>query len=393
MKLISELEDGKYTIDLLGSDESGVYDNIGGDGVDEGLATTTGTDLTIDVTAAGDQYFVVTYQSGQAGESYLLEVSDTDAEDGVDIKNVITGDLVAEGVDNGSDSFSVGSATITMVNFVEDSWVNISSGSSTFFDRIITEEGLLIYLPVDGVDINLSASPTTYELLMVEEDKDANIAGGSLINVTLGHTTDYEVKVDSVVKSVLAGGDYFEIGDTDEFVGYVESDLGTRILFDKGPDQQTFKLLYPGAQSYGNVYVAETETSFTTAAGGTQKVLKKVSIPLAMSDSDALAADSSMNKKNYLLVGGPCANSASAKVLGQGTSWPDCGAGFEEGVGRIVLKESNGKVAMVVAGMTALDTTRATRVLKNYKDYTLSGDEVEVLGTSSTPQTVRTVSS
>ena len=34
-----------------------------------------------------------------------------------------------------------------------------------------------------------------------------------------------------------------------------------------------------------------------------------------------------------------------------------------------------------------------TRVLKNYKDYTLSGDEAEVLGTSSTPQTVRTVSS
>ncbi len=44
---------------------------------------------------------------------------------------------------------------------------------------------------------------------------------------------------------------------------------------------------------------------------------------------------------------------------------------------------------MVVAGMTALDTTRATRVMKNYKDYTLSGDEVEVLGTTATPTKVQ----
>jgi len=39
---------------------------------------------------------------------------------------------------------------------------------------------------------------------------------------------------------------------------------------------------------------------------------------------------------------------------------------------------------MLVAGFSALDTRRATRVLMNYEDYDLSGDEMEVSGTSLT---------
>ena len=37
---------------------------------------------------------------------------------------------------------------------------------------------------------------------------------------------------------------------------------------------------------------------------------------------------------------------------------------------------------MVIAGWTAEDTQRASRVLANYEDYALSGMEVEVTGTS-----------
>ena len=47
-----------------------------------------------------------------------------------------------------------------------------------------------------------------------------------------------------------------------------------------------------------------------------------------------------------------------------------------------VKDTGTGNVAMLVAGATALDTRRASRVLANYGDYALSGSEVEVTGTS-----------
>jgi len=50
-----------------------------------------------------------------------------------------------------------------------------------------------------------------------------------------------------------------------------------------------------------------------------------------------------------------------------------------------------GKTAMLVAGMTAMDTRRATRVVANYGDYALSGDEVEVTGTTLSDISVKAV--
>ena len=41
--------------------------------------------------------------------------------------------------------------------------------------------------------------------------------------------------------------------------------------------------------------------------------------------------------------------------------------------------------------MASMDTRRATRVVANYKDYALSGDEVEVTGTSLTDISVKAV--
>ena len=112
---------------------------------------------------------------------------------------------------------------------------------------------------------------------------------------------------------------------------------------------------FPHGEAYGNVYIAETETTFSTVEGGVQKVLRRVEIPLAMSDSDVLSTDSEMTKSNYLLVGGPCANAATAKVLGVSTAWPACAEGFQEGIGRIIVKEMGDKVSMIVAGYSALD--------------------------------------
>jgi hypothetical protein len=84
-------------------------------------------------------------------------------------------------------------------------------------------------------------------------------------------------------------------------------------------------------------------------------------------------------QSNLIVVGGPCANSVSAQLFG----YPqNCMEGFVRGKAVIKLFERGDSVAIVVAGATASDTRRASRVLANFNDYDFAGTEVEVTGTS-----------
>ena len=80
-----------------------------------------------------------------------------------------------------------------------------------------------------------------------------------------------------------------------------------------------------------------------------------------------------LSAQNTIIIGGPCANSAAAKLLG----YPkNCIKGFEAGKGVIKLYGfENGNIALLVAGAVALDTRRATYVLANYNDFDLNGTE------------------
>lgn len=92
---------------------------------------------------------------------------------------------------------------------------------------------------------------------------------------------------------------------------------------------------------------------------------------------------------NTIMVGGPCANAASAKLLG----YPkNCLEGFEVGKGYVKLYQwSNGNLAMMVAGTVALDTRRATTVMSNYADYNLTGNSLIISGISMKELTVKRV--
>lgn len=93
-----------------------------------------------------------------------------------------------------------------------------------------------------------------------------------------------------------------------------------------------------------------------------------------------------ITKINAIVVGGPCANAAAARLMG----YPkNCLEGFTRGKALIKLFEFGDKVSMLVAGATALDTRRACRVLANYEDYDLRGSEVEIAGTELTGVVVK----
>ncbi|MFT4343587.1 MAG: S-layer protein, partial [Candidatus Woesearchaeota archaeon] len=88
---------------------------------------------------------------------------------------------------------------------------------------------------------------------------------------------------------------------------------------------------------------------------------------------------------NLIVVGGPCANTVAATLLGVSPNAPGCFEDFpvSQGEGIIKMVESGDKVAVIVAGYSAADTRAAAEVLANYEDYAddLEGmDEVVVSG-------------
>ena len=105
-----------------------------------------------------------------------------------------------------------------------------------------------------------------------------------------------------------------------------------------------------------------------------QNEIKYTKIDIAKLDNEV----SSLSAQNSIIIGGPCANAAAAKLLGYPAN---CLEGFEVGKGYIKLYEwNNGNIALLVAGTVALDTRRATSLLANYKDYTLEGTSMVVSG-------------
>jgi len=85
-----------------------------------------------------------------------------------------------------------------------------------------------------------------------------------------------------------------------------------------------------------------------------------------------------IKEQNIIVVGGPCVNMAAAELLG----WPlKCDNGFEPGKAKIKLFDNGNNIALLVAGYSVYDTTMACRVLVNYADYNLAGNEIEVAGT------------
>lgn len=131
--------------------------------------------------------------------------------------------------------------------------------------------------------------------------------------------------------------------------------------------------------------VSGTGTEIANGGGSSGTEVCKVSIPSALLASEVR----SVSAQNLISVGNPCDNDVTAEIMGMSNSEPDCLAGFEEGKAMIKAYEgSTGKVALVVAGYSAMDTRMAARVLKEYEDYYLRGSEVEIVGTSLTDITV-----
>jgi hypothetical protein len=324
-----------------------------------------------------NSYFVATWISGDDAESYVFEISSIDDESGKNkttIKNLVSNsEVVFSEVGKTKD---VGSLQLTL-NAASDNnkvaYITVDSSSGlTYSDRLVTKDGLMFKLPVNAGLFNATgATSTSWAMNFTEETKDGDIQGGNSVLATIAVDGD-----DGLEPTTLTGVTLKEDGDdTDNYVGYVISDIATKFWQSKpSTGLNELEVLYPDEESYAEVYVSETGAAIV-AEGGTKI--------LPVKDSEAPAA------KNLVVVGGSCVNSVAATLLGGAL----CGADFEAktgvGAGSFLIEtfaRDGGAVATLVAGYNAEDTTNAAKYLTTQTVDTTVGKKYK--GTTATTATL-----
>ena len=215
---------------------------------------------------------------------------------------------------------------------------------------------------------------------------------GTSVYIPGGNETAALAEVTPTTKDLTWNIDWVDDDAEETDLVYGTSNVGTRdydfmlnsglIVYDPeaGNDEEyaELKLSAPADPIEWELAVTAEEAAVT---GGSKVTTTEIN-PIAVGAAK-LASEVSVGSQNMIVVGGPCVNPVAATLMGN----PEpCHQDFEEGKAIVKLYENGGKVSMLVAGATALDTRRASRVVANYEEYSddMTGDEVSVEGTSTT---------
>lgn len=397
VQLKTEIKGGKLSLPILYLISTTGKINGTGQSATQRLATSNTTTLAYNATSVSsyeNDGFIVSWASTRDAESYYLDVSqvryDADSSRNLTtIRDKITG---AEWSDRKTgDQITLGNVVLTVqnVNYTaageKDVTFTVNSGGS--FNTLYTKDGLKIWLPwlanasqaetglKDRGGLNLTSVPAAasgndqnvWTLWMSESDiygtLDQKAFSLNITNTSSG-STYY-----TTVSTIGGVGTPYETPTSGSKVweSYVESGLMTKILHDKtseSPAQYSADVEYHGGEVSANVYVAAPSVSSIADA---IKVYK---------DSEV----DSVKSKNLVVVGGSCINTVAASLLGSTT--PLCGADFSDattvGAGQYLIQVfaspyNAEKVAMLVAGYDAADTTAAANEVKdgNFADITV----------------------
>lgn len=89
-----------------------------------------------------------------------------------------------------------------------------------------------------------------------------------------------------------------------------------------------------------------------------------------------------LQSQNTIVIGTPCNNTMAAEFTGIGFESDSCGAEMDSATAKIELKRVGDKISMYVTGYSEADIRNAALILADYKNYSLSGSEVEISGVS-----------
>jgi hypothetical protein len=382
--LSTEVTDGTVDLPIVYNNATGII-GIGKDS-DEKLVTSANSTIVFD--GDTDKWFVVSRYNGDEFESYVLEVSDIDSYAASNGANTTTIKSAAGtksiDIDIG-DTEEFGDISLTLLGASETTEqvvLQVTGTGTLSFDELITAEGLHMQLPVattgsgDG-SLNVTISPASWVMNFTEEDEDDNIHTGLSFTATLGQNSEDDAEI-----SAVSVTDYETEDGSDNYKGYVISALATETLWKTGGDQDSLDITYHGSEAYAQVYLTESTVSFNedgSSGGGSSGTM-------VVKDSEV----SSVQTKNLIVVGGSCVNTVAAKLLNSDV--PLCGddwtAKTNAGAGAFLIETyanpwSTGKVATLVAGYDATDSTNAVNALKTETiDTTVGKKYVKLAGST-----------
>lgn len=277
-------------------------------------------------------------------------------------------------------------------NYTNVIW-NVSSSSTTLQGASGADGPFNVGTYVLRVVFN-EEQPTGTSLAAAATSTDS---GAAELQITFGLnnntqqiTVQQPSNLTSVPSSATVGLRRISPTNSDVQIGYTH--YGTKQTWDQKNTQYLY-LEYPDDPLFANVFIAPIAAEVSTVAGSVNTVtLDKLNVGAARLASEI----TDVKAQNLILVGGPCANKATADVMGVAYATAGCEAGFTDGSALIKLYDTgSGNMALVVAGSQALDTRAATRVIANHDAYAtdLKGTEVAVTYTSLSNIQVSTPSS
>ena len=380
-------------MDVTGTDDAEfVFQNTEGDTVsvpfhydDVGDTILVGEDVDKAVLKEGDAC-VVTNATGASlddcegmflwvvsagGEARVMEIDTIDDTDDEIVINDLTKDKdytddfnTTEGAAN---TVTLGSFMDIVLTVTENSAPeNITLTATTLDNGVVAETELGAEVVFSEQEVNITEETA---------DETADVTE-TIVNINLTRPEDQlEVAAPDDSENVID----FEELEPDSDIEAGMSEYGTLVEYDSEEDDYV-NVVYPDEEAYGNVFISPVGAEVVSAASGgavTTTTVQKIQVGAAKLASEV--AD--VTAVNAIVVGGPCANAASATLMGNPEK---CWEAVPENKAIIKLYENGANVALLVAGRSALDTRRASRVLANVDDYDLSGMEVEVTGTSLT---------
>lgn len=323
-----------------------------------------------DENIAVDDYFIMNVD----GYSYILQLKKIDTTpDEVTLKNVVTGESLVKTYSGQLVTYSFHGVEVT---FNVTTVLNLDDVDADIEPVFYTKDGASITM---GLLNSSNVSGKDSAVITVGEADASWISYSTAAlaaDATVATTWTYD-EDDTKVISSKPGVAAEQFGDTNKYAGV--TGFGTYVTHDTDSDITELKYYYE-ITSYG-VYLAPTGATTTTTGGDTYQRVVPIAVGAAVLDTEV----TDYTAQNLIVVGGPCANSVAATLMGNPA---DCAAGFEQGKAIIKLYEQNGHVAILVAGYSGMDTRRASRVLAQYSKYALSGTEMVVVGTSLTDITV-----
>ncbi|MBW2977430.1 S-layer protein [Candidatus Woesearchaeota archaeon] len=384
-KLRAELADGDVSMPLAFGNATGLY--LGDE--DDRLVLSHAS-------IEEDQYFILTTGYEQGEKSYVLQYLGADVPSGggtatLKFKNLASGETIERSFD-----------TDATVRLGGEEWVVTCAGTSVNcseddFNLTIDDGAEQVIVTTYDAQINISqlASPGVATVTIGPVDPsdmidDVETSDNDIV-VTVNVTTAEEVDIDIDAGGAGAAWQLESLEDEDN-VEKAITPYGAELRYvDEEDDPDKLEIAWPNSQREAQAFITSGAVSVATVAGA---LAEGVSVEKIEVGTAKLASEiTNVAGQNLLLVGGPCANDAAAEVMGISATVPECLAGFEAGKAMVKLYDTGaGNVAMLVAGATAEDTRRASRVIANFGDYALSGDEVEVTGVGLTSIQVTKVS-